>query len=326
MLFYRTIDFSRLIFLIDNSFKEVFENTVLDFQKENSNGNFWFDSSYDDIKYDIINNVIKNQRDFFSKSLDFNSRVGGRFNPSRSFGSLYLSDSPTLATLECLYHTFEGSKKVFHTLMKSSDKLNNAFNIQIPNFIENLFVAFEVEVDDSFSSNDICNSRSLLMDLCVNLGFSRYIDEGKFDENFIFGNDYEISNIIGCYYHNNVDSIIKYPSARIPLNSDSFREISNYSVPEKDFRRYDFRLTGRIREYRSKVYLEENSYGYNVELEAKGLSIKTVDFYLQPWPLKRNKNQIKSYHPVLSGRPHDGLEKYSREVRIQKFFLRGSNR
>lgn len=319
MLLYRTIEFSRFSFLIDNDHQNLFRYCVNDYEKNNPIGNFWFDNKYKTEKNAIVKNVVDRQDDFFSMSLDFNSKIGGRFNPSRSFGSLYCSSSPTLATLESLYHVFEGSRKVFQELKRSSDKLTNNFNIHIPDCIQSLFISFEIEIDNTIKIHDLCKSNDALRTICSQIGFDRYIDKKSFNSDFIFGNDLEITNIIGCHFHNNADSSIKYPSARLELGSPAYNYLYNLSIPEKDMYKLKPKLTGNIREYETKTYLKESVDGYSIDIIETGSVKKTYKILLQQWPMKKNKKQIHVY-TQKSGTPKDN-EKYSRTVKTQKYIL-----
>jgi len=318
MKLYRSIDFSRLIFLIDDLHRELFNRSLTEFSKKRPIGNFWLDKSYDNQKYLIIKNVIENGDVFLKKSFDFNSKIGGRFNPSRSFGSLYCSSQPTLSALESLYHIFERSRGIYKQLQNSSDRLANTFNVQLPKVATSLIVSFEMEIDESIPISSTCMKTNDLKRFCNDIGFARYID-GKFDENFIFGNDYEISNIIGCYFHNTTKKTVEYPSARIPIDDPLFRRLSNFSIPENVLEENHISLTGNFKEYICEISLDEAVLGYPVKITT-GLPANSIteEIYLQPWPLKKHKNQVKTYTQINEKNPQE-REKYSREVRIQKF-------
>ena len=146
MRLYRSIEFSRLAFLIDNIHNKVWLDLEADSRKKIKYSNWWLRRDNALKKNQMIKNVAADSRLFFEKSVDFNSKVGGRLNPAKSYGAIYSSSSPTLSMLEVLYHLFDSSLVLYKNLKRSSDKLTSSFNVPVPEKIEVLIVALEFEV------------------------------------------------------------------------------------------------------------------------------------------------------------------------------------
>lgn len=318
MILYRAIEFSRLAFLIDDEHQVVWKDHKDSYSSEDAEFKNWWllDTSFSD-RSQMVKNLITRNDLFFEKSLDFNSKQGGRFNPEKSFGAIYASSCPTTASLEVLYHIFESSFGLYKSLKKSSDKLTTSFNIPVPNHLEVLIVVLEFEVkniNDAESVN-ICDNRETFIDLCQDLGFYRYIDS-DFDEDFIFGNNYEITNIMGCNIHKEKESVILAPSARLDLELQKESGTNNYVIPEKIQKKLSPRLTGRYREYLYKLGMIEDEGRHPISVAVKGSTSSKSSFFIQSTPNRKN-GRIKEFSQVDDA--SSDRRKYSREIRLQRF-------
>lgn len=321
MKLYRAIEFSRLTFLVNKYHQNLWDYLITKNSQEYVEFyNWWLRDDFQNEKDQMIKNVLNNSEDFVFKSLDYNSKIGGRFNPAKSFGCLYCSINPTLSVLEVLYHQFESSAKIFKTLSKASDKITTSFNVPIPKNIEVLIIAFELDINIPDNKIfELCKSEDKFTEFCRRIGFGRYIDE-NFDANFIFGNDYEVTNVIGCHIHTLNSSIIKVPSARVEYNYQKLKELNNIIIPEIVLSELDYSMTGKFREYYCNMDLVPKDEGYHISLNIVGEDETDWDIILQPWPNKTN-NQIVSFTQISDKYDKVNKKKYSRDVHLQRYII-----
>lgn len=321
MKVYRAIEFSKLLFMISDDATLRWNTARLNHSSSADIGsNWWMHNSFRPFKHEMISDVVHYGQDkFFDKSLEFNAMQGGRFNPSRSFGVLYTSSNPFMAALEVLYHQFISAYPLYKRMNSSSDQFTSSFNVPVPQHLRILIVVFEIDIADEYCNREVCCDLGNLKDDCKSLGFERYIGD-KFTRDFIFGNDYEISRILGCYLHTNADPSYKVPSARVDFEIQDILDIRNYLIPEKRYDPDKIDLTGRYLEYNAEINLDiENEKGHDVKVDIIGKSTKTVNFKLQPIPHKNKpREQFIRYEPNLN----DGNDKkrFHRAVEVQRFF------
>lgn len=313
MKLYRSIEYSRLTFLIDEEHQYQWQMLDKSAHAENNYSNWWLKESNQLPRHQMIKNVVADSSTFFEKSADFNSKIGGRFNPAKSFGAIYASSCPTLSMLEVLYHVFSSSLGLYNNLKKSSDKLTSSFNVPVPEKIEVMITAMELKINQTNMAT-LCDSADEFCDLCANLGFSRYIDE-YFNEDFMFGNNYEITNILGCYIHSTSMDPIKVPSARIALKEQKNGKF-NVIIPEKSVFSLNPALTGKFREYLCVMDMEEKSGKHKISIRAKGTQSHSSDVYLQSKPSKTN-GRIKSFSQIDDTK--ENKKRFSRDVHIQRY-------
>lgn len=320
MKIYRAIEFSKLIWLITSETSLVWHSANVEYNGTNQKtSNWWLSNDYLEKRRYICSDIcINSERAFFDNSFYYNAMQGGRFNPSKSFGVLYASTNPLLSALEVLYHQYCGAYPLYKKINRSSKEFTSSFNVQIPKKLDLLIVVFEISIDDSYCKLEICDSQDSLIELCSKIGFERYIGE-NFSRDFIFGNDYEISRLIGAFIHTNDKSSFKVPSARIDFNMQDEINIRNYLIPEKEFDANKIKLTGNFYEFSTQVDLELDNNSYHVvNLKAIGQKELNANFYLQPKPTRKNKWQFVKYEPNSDN--EDDKKKYFREVEIQKFY------
>lgn len=313
MKLYRSIEFSRLTFLIDEEHQYRWKMLDDDAHAENNYSNWWLKQNNQLPRHQMIKNVVAESAAFFEKSADFNSKIGGRFNPAKSFGAIYASSCPTLSMLEVLYHVFSSSLGLYNNLKKSSDKLTSSFNVPVPEKIEVMITALELEINET-SMATLCDSAGEFRELCTNMGFSRYIDE-RFNEDFMFGNNYEITNILGCYLHSTRMDPIKAPSARIALNEQNNGKF-NVIIPEKLALTLNPVLTGKFREYVCVMDMEERSGKHKISIRAEGALSHSSDIYLQSKPSKTN-GRIRSFSQIDDTK--ENKKRFSRDVHLQRY-------
>jgi len=318
MKIYRAIEFSQLIWLTTDYATLMWESLSLD--GKGNNKNWWLINDNIQRRRQIIKDICLNSNEeFFQKSLDYNAMQGGRFNPAKSFGVIYASSNPLVANLEVLFHQFNGAIPLYSKMKKDNKRFTSSFNVKIPDKLDSLIIAFEIEIDDKLCNREICGNEKDLKLLCKQIGFKRYIGD-NFSRDFIFGNDYEISRLLGTFIHTSEDATFKVPSARIDYNTQDERLVRNYIIPEKNYSPNKIKLTGNFFEFKCEVDLDKSSENnHPVRISAIGKSdSKILKFNLDPTPSKRyTKNQFVKFEPN-SNNPQD-RKNYYREVETQKF-------
>ena len=286
MKLYRSIEFSRLAFLIDDDHSEAWRNLEEKAHNSLAYSNWWLQEKNEKKRHQMVKNIVSDSPQFFDKSADFNSKIGGRFNPPKSYGAIYTSSSPTLSMLEVLYHVFDSSLGLYKNLKKSSDKLTSTFNVPVPEKIEVLVVALELEVPEPENIVSLCEDAGYFKSLCEELGFYRYMGK-NFNEDFIFGNDYEITNIIGCHFHRQKHTALRSPSARVQLGKHG-KERYNLILPENlsDYLRPQ--LTGNFIEYLCSMEMNEHQDKHVISIKAAGRTEAEETIYLQSRPTRKN--------------------------------------
>lgn len=320
MKVYRAIEFSKLIWMISDDAALRWNIAHRNHESSTSTGsNWWMNTTFRPYKHEMISDVVHFGQDkFFDKSLEFNAMQGGRFNPSRSFGVLYTSSDPLMATLEVLYHQFISAYPLYKRMNSNSNQFTSSFNINVPQHLKVLIVVFEIDLADEYCTREVCCDLDSLKDDCRNLGFERYVGD-SFTRDFIFGNDYEISRILGSYLHTHADPSYKVPSARVDFETQDNLEIRNFLIPERRYDPQKIDLTGNYLEYNATIDLDlDDDKGHGVDIQVIGRNTANLKFKLQPIPSKNKpRSQFIRYEPNLN----DGNDKrrFHRLVEIQRF-------
>jgi hypothetical protein len=301
MKLYRSIDFSKLIFLQDevgrvrwNAFHQ--EKRA---KKEYESFNWWFDQHYVNQRRELISRIFQpdGEKRFFEKSIIHNSLQGGRFNPAKSFGGIYMANEHIVSCLEVLFHIFYDSYPIYKGLEKNESKITSCFDIRIPDKIRSLIITFEIELDDIHVAHDLNGNRESLKKDCSQIGFARYIGD-NFDRNFIFGNDYEIARILGCYFFTKTSSTFKVPSARLDIDMQDDLGLRNIFLPEKDFEKANPKLTGSYYEFLCEVDMVPAKRKHDIEITCIGSDTqKTFNFKLEEIPPKQASRSSIIYMP-----------------------------
>ena len=314
MKLYRSIEFSRLTFLIGDDHNAAWKSLEEKAYSNASYSNWWLKDKNELKRHQMIKNIVSDSDEFFEKSADFNSKVGGRFNPSKSYGAIYTSSSPTLSMLEVLYHVFDSSLGLYKNLKRSSDKLTSTFNVPVPEKIQVLIVALELEVQEPEKIVNLCKDTSYFKKLCRELGFYRYMGN-NFNEDFIFGNDYEITNIMGCHFHRQKNTALQSPSARVELEQQRNGRF-NLILPENLSENLQPQLTGNFREYLCSMDMNESYGKHAISIKALGKTQTEETVYLQNKPTRKNGRIVEFSQIDDSG---ENKKKFSREVQLQRF-------
>lgn len=319
MIFYRAIEFSKLQYLLKKEAQLVWLMNDLKYRSP-PKVNWWMEDNDTTVatRRELISSIVSSSKEeFFEFSAEYNSINGGRFNPQQSFGALYASNHPLVAALEVLYHQFESAYSGYKQTNKNKTSHTTNFNRAVPNKVEVKIVVFEFETKKIKKFYKLNEDHEKLQSDCGNHGFKRYVNN-KFDRDFIFGNDYLISQILGCSIHSMAGySGIEVPSARIDFEiQDNKKErIRNYVIPEKDIFEFDFDFTGRFNDFHLEIDCQENqSKRHDVLLRLDG---DDYIFELQTFPDRKKdlENQIKSFVHVTT----NVGEKKLREVVTQKY-------
>lgn len=318
-LLYRALEFGKLQFLLDEDQYVFWIDKDLALDDESIN--WWLEEGSHLDRQKVISTVIQNPSDkFFKKSAEFNSIHGGRFNPSKSFGGIYAANSPFVSALEVLFHHFDSTQKLIKPISKKMSAVQAAFNKRLHEMLSVNIVAFELSVDDDLDFFALNEEKDSLQGLCSSLGFDRYFTD-SFDRNFIFGNDYEISRIIGCHLHSRDSVGLTVPSARVDFDAQDSLQLRNYFIPEKSLNTLDLRLTERYVEYFFTFSIEPCDDGsYDIRLVVNNNPASTFEFNLEPMPNKKQdpRKQIISYEHSTTVETRNNL----REVHLQRFFCK----
>lgn len=318
---YRSVDFSKLIFLQDEIGRVRWNKYHQEKKEKDSDGfNWWYDKDYITQRRELISRIFsaEGQNLFFNKSVVHNSLQGGRFNPAKSFGGIYMASSHFVSCTEVLFHTFFDSYPIYKGLEKNESKITSCFDIRIPDRIRSLIITFEIEIEDDAPIHAINHCKPTLKDECSKIGFSRYIGD-NFDRNFIFGNDYEISRILGCYFFTKETSTFTVPSARLDLDIQDELNLRNVFLPEKDLNIYNPKLTGNFYEFQCEVdMVPDASKRHEVGITCIGSNNERhYKFHIEEIPGKQISRSSIIYKP--NGVSTSEQKLYSRRVDIQKF-------
>lgn len=325
MKVYRCVDFSKLIFLQDEVGRVRWNNYHQDKIQngEQENFNWWFDSNYLNKRRELISRITtieEAKNNFIQKSIIHNSLQGGRFNPAKSFGGIYIANNPLVACMEVLFHIFYDSYPIYKGLEKNESKIASCFDLRIPDKIKSLIIAFELEVEepDNKPIHKLNDSLKNLKEDCQKIGFRRYIGD-NFDRNFIYGNDYEISRILGCHLYTKESSFFSTPSARLDISLQDQLDLRNYFLPEKDIDDFKPKLTGNFLEFLCTVDMVQNeNRHHDIKIDCEGQNEKkTYQFGLQEIPEKKNPRNAIVYEP--SGVSIQDQRLYSRRVDVQRY-------
>lgn len=321
MKIYRSIEFSKLVFLLNEERQFLWEEHQVTRDQVASghmHHNWWMNGQFERERREMVSAVIReSSQSFFGKSLEFNAMSGGRFNPERSFGVLYSANHPTISALEVLYHKFIDLYPVYSGIQAKKSQITSGLDMKIPNELEVLIVAFEIKIENSNKLLSVNDNADDLKAVCDLIGFKRYTSK-NFDREFIFGNDYEISRHVGTYVHSIGKDGFLVPSARVDFGIQDDLELRNIILFEGKADNFSPALTGNFVEYRCSVDLRKvGTDGMDVTVEALSKKTTKTVFKLQPNPPKKGiHEQIRNYLPEVSienSRP--------RSVHIQKYFV-----
>ncbi|OFZ29845.1 MAG: hypothetical protein A2622_11585 [Bdellovibrionales bacterium RIFCSPHIGHO2_01_FULL_40_29] len=300
MKIYRSIEFSKLIFLLKEEGQFVWDEYQAEREKINDeklHHNWWMNSNFDKKRREIIASIIKESSDsFFKKSLEFNAMSGGRFNPERSFGVLYAANNPVISALEVLYHKYIDLAPVYAAIQSKQSQFSSGLDMSLPKNLEVFIVTFEIEIENSDKLLKINESDAELRNICNKIGFQRYTIT-NFNREFIFGNDYEISRHLGTYVHSQNKIGFTVPSARVKFEIQDDLSLRNLILLEAKRDATNPKLTGKFVEYRASIDMTQTDhYGLDVAVQAYGETVHKTMFKLQKIPPKKAPHpQIISY-------------------------------
>lgn len=321
MKLYRAVEFSKLTFMLSAYGSMEWNKAIEDFKNnESSNANWWFeDRLKSKIEYLIADVIANGKESFFRSSMTFNSTVGGRYNPPNSFGIMYTASNPVLAALEVLYHIYDNSKKLLSHTAKTSYEFERRYNSSSPLVAKDFIVVFSINVGNDLPIEDYTDAKKL-KETCARIGFHRYTDHEDYDENFIFGNNYEISRILGCYLNSSADrTAFKFKSARIQ-NSESTLNHYNVIFPETFIKDDDLNLTNEyyLIDTDTSVHAFQNLHDVSIRINGETTThakLKLEKHFDEKFISDRNRVAI--YRPNIPEDLHPDLN--ARKVVFQRF-------
>jgi hypothetical protein len=301
MKLYRAIEFSKLIFMLSSYGKDESNRCNKKFIDDKLNGkNWWLNNSFNQNVQHLIADVVANgHKNFFQKSLTYNSIVGGRYNPANSFGILYTASNPALAALEVIYHIFDSKKKFLKTAQQNKSIYEDVFNSDHPSTTRHLLVIFELEIESPNLSD--CRGDKAVKDLCERIGFGRYTADSGFDEDFIFGNNYEVSRLAGNYLNTlDAHNCYQFRSARIPNEAEN-HDYFNVIIPERFIEDLNPQLTGHYFLADTGIDIAESENHHKIGISFIGNQSQKFFMRLEKPPAKRLDKDLRSirYMPVL---------------------------
>lgn len=301
MKLYRAIEFSKLAFMLSPYGREEWNQCNEEFISRKLEGkNWWLHSYFESRIKDLIADVVANgHKNFFQKSLTYNSISGGRFNPSNSFGILYTSTNPAVAILEVLFHIFDSKKKFLKSANTNKAVYSDLFNEDHPSIAKHLIIVFGFEVQGE-NPGDFRDDKSI-SGLCERIGFDRYTADASFDGDFIFGNSYEISRLVGTFLNTREDfNCYRFRSARI-IDEEHYRDFYNLIVPEKFIEDLNPRLSGQYFISETGINIADHEGHHEISIRVKGQEDKDFLLKLEKAPDKRGGRDLryKTYRPIL---------------------------
>jgi hypothetical protein len=210
MNIFRALNFRNLVYMIDPDLRRQWK----DAQKPSSE-NWWFSDRHRDLKRRIVNYVIqKGVEPFVEESLYYTALTGGRWNLPRSHGILYCSENPLLSCLEVAYHELMGGLPHLRRMKRIEDKIRTSMNVTVPEELRFLIVVFVIELSGKVKETELDKDVKSIKSICNQAGFGNYTGHREFDKEFLFGNEYTVTQMIGAVIHGQRSDLIRVQSAR----------------------------------------------------------------------------------------------------------------
>jgi len=312
MRIYRALNFRSFIHLVDADLTDQWNRAEGD-----SSQNWWFSGKYRGLKEEVINHVIQMGTEaIVEESLYFTSLGGGRWNLPKSHGILYCSENPLLSCLEVAYHNLMEGLPYLRQLKNIEDRIRTSINLSVPDEMRFLIVVLVFNLRDDEKLREIDTSLGRVKSVCDNAGFRNYTGSPGFDENFIFGNDYSVTQTIGAMLYGQNSRLIGVRSARtdhpIRLILPTERAFYGGSSPLK--------LELDYYEFECQVQPLAPTHCHELSIKAKGMTREMeIDIHLdrvRRRPTARSKG-VKLYLPSNTRSPKED----GRMVVLQKYHL-----
>lgn len=177
--------------------------------------NWWFSTKNQGLKKQVTSYVIQSgAKAFVDESLYFTSLKGGRWNLPKSHGVLYCSENPLLSCLEVAYHDLVEGLPHLRRMKNIEDKIRTSINVRVPDELRFLIVVLVLELDEGLKEVVIGQDVKAVKRICNRAGFANYTRHKKFDSDFLFGNEYMVTQTIGAVMYGQGTRLLKVQSAR----------------------------------------------------------------------------------------------------------------
>jgi len=177
--------------------------------------NWWFSKKHQTLKNEVISSVIqRGTQEFVDDSLYFTSLKGGRWNLPKSYGVLYCSENPLLSCLEVAYHDLMEGLPHLRRMKNIENKIRTSINVHIPDELRFLIVVLVLELGDNLKEEVIDKDLNTIKRVCNQAGFANYTGHERFDTNFLFGNEYMVTQTIGAVMYGRKTQVLRVQSAR----------------------------------------------------------------------------------------------------------------
>jgi len=312
---YRALNFRNLIHMADADIGQRWDEAERDAQQ-----NWWFSPKFRALKEEVIGHVISRGTEVIvNESLYFTSLRGGRWNLPKSHGVLYCSENPLLSCLEVAYHNLMDGVPHLRRLKAVEDRIAASINIRVPSELRFLIVVLVFELAEGGKSRILDDTSDAVKAACNEAGFRNYTRSPRFDEGFIRGNDYTVTQTIGAMLYGQKCGRIVVRSARLgqPMRLLLLTEHAF------DMGTSPVRLKPLYYEFDCRVEPLSSSSCFELRVSAHGQG-NSIDFpiHLERVPLRPSARSkaVRRYLPSNTRAP----EKDGRVAMLQEYHLESS--
>lgn len=309
---YRALNFRNLIYLINPDLIKKWDDA-----EQRASENWWFSARREALKKEMINYVIQSgAKAFVDESLYFTSLKGGRWNLPKSHGVLYCSENPLLSCLEVIYHDLMEGLPHLRRMKNIEDKIRTSINVRVPDELRFLIVVLVLELPNDLKETEIDQDLKSIKSICNRAGFANYTGHMGFDKEFLFGNEYIVTQTIGAVLYGRHAQLLRVQSAR------TLEEIKLVLPIDRALKRDPYPITLKPMYYEFDCRVEPLSptscFQFSIKAEGQN-EVLDVQLHLDRVPTRPTirSSCSKVYLPSNTRSP----EKDGRMVVLQKYHL-----
>jgi hypothetical protein len=246
----------------------------------------------------------------------FASLKGGRWNLPKSHGVLYCSENPLLSCLEVAYHDLMEGLPHLRRLKAIQDRISTSINVHIPDDLRFLIVVLVFDLAEDRDAWVLDETLQTVKATCNQAGFRNYTGSPGFDEDFLLGNDYSVTQTIGAVLYGQKRNLMMVRSARLAQPMKLVLPNDHAFEPGAS----PLRLKPLYYEFDCRVEPLAPTRCYVLEIKARGRSEELdITMHLDRVPLRPSvkSSAVRTYLPSNTRSP----EKDGRSVVIQKYHL-----